>query len=211
MGDLQKISLSNNFYHAPILLLSSGFERLIKCLLCLALMDDHGIFKKSPYETSGKKGHNLYCLLNKLLWVCAEKNYSSADIDFLNNDKDLREIFFRLSNFAQGGRYYNLDIVLKGKSDHEDPAEEWEKIEKTVLKLPTGEDILKKLKDGDLGDLGGYKEINLRLIIILKRFTGALLRLLDLPDFGDFAKQASPLVHCYSMLMDKDLGSRDYR
>jgi hypothetical protein len=39
MSDLQNISAKNDFYHAPILMLSSGYERLIKCLLCLALMD----------------------------------------------------------------------------------------------------------------------------------------------------------------------------
>ncbi len=55
MGDLQKISVSNDFYHAPILLLSSGFERLIKCLLCLALMDDHWDFKKSHIKQQGEK------------------------------------------------------------------------------------------------------------------------------------------------------------
>jgi len=64
MGDLQNISGANDFYHAPILLLSSGTERLIKCLLCLALMDDEGKFIEPPYETSKGKGHNLDHLLN---------------------------------------------------------------------------------------------------------------------------------------------------
>ncbi len=156
-------------------------------------------------------------MLNRLLSVCAEKDYSSkfpaakADIDFLKNDKNLREIISLLSDFAQGGRYYNLDIVLEGESDYEDPDREWEKIETTVLELPTREDFLKKLNDGDTEDLGGYKEINLRLIIILERFARSLSRLFNLADFGDFAKQSSPLVYDYLMLMDKDLGSRDYR
>lgn len=213
MGDLQKISGVNDFYHAPILLVSSGYERLIKCLLCLAFMDDNGEFKEHPYETSRKKGHNLDYLLDSLLSVCAEKNYSSrfpaakADIDFLSKDTDLRKIISILSDFAQGGRYYNLDIVLKGTSTYEDPARGWDEIETTILQ--TRKDLLKKLSDGDLDD--AYKEINRELIITLERFARALARLFTLADFGDFAKRASPVVYDYLMLMDKDLGARNYQ
>jgi hypothetical protein len=213
MGDLQKISGANDFYHAPILLLSSGYERLIKCLLCLALMDDYWKFKEPPYKTSKGKGHNLNYLLNRLLSVCAEKNYSSkfpaakADIDLLSKDKNLRKIISLLSDFAQGGRYYNLDIVLKGTSTYKDPAKGWDKIETTILK--TREDLLKKLNDGDLDDV--YKEINRELIITLEKFARALARLFTLADFGDFAKKASLLVYDYLMLMDRDLGTIAYR
>lgn len=66
MGDLQNISGRNDFYHVPILLLSSGYERLIKCLLCLALMDNKN-FREQPFKTSERKGHNLDYLLDRLL------------------------------------------------------------------------------------------------------------------------------------------------
>lgn len=212
MGDLQKINGANDFYYAPILLLSSGYERLIKCLLCLALMDDYRKFKEPPYKTSKRKGHNLDYLLDRLLSVCAEKNYSSkfpaakSDINLLRKDNNLRKIISLLSDFAQGGRYYNLDIVLKGASAYKDPVKGWDKIETTILK--TREDLLKKLNDGDLDDV--YKEINRELIITLEKFARALARLFTLADFGDFAKKASSLVYDYLMLMDKDLGTRAY-
>ena len=117
MGELQKLSGGNDFYHAPILLLSSGYERLIKCLLCLALIKENGEFIEDPFQTSGKKGHNLDYLLERLLWICEEKKYSSkfpaakTDIDYLNTE-ELRKIIKLLSDFAQGGRYYNLDLSL---------------------------------------------------------------------------------------------------
>lgn len=213
MSDLQNISGANDFYQAPILLLSSGYERLIKCLLCLALMDDNGEFKGPPYETSKGKGHNLDYLLCRLLSVCEQKNYSSkfpaakADIDLLRKDKDLRKIISLLSDFAQGGRYYNLDMVLKGTPNYKDPTKGWDKIESTILQ--TREDLLKKLNDGDLDDV--YKEINRELIITLEKFARALARLFTLADFGDFAKQASSLVYDYLMLMDKNLGTKEYQ
>lgn len=213
MGDLQRINGANNFYHAPILLLSSGYERLIKCLLCLALMDKNSGFKEPLFKTSGRKGHDLDYLLERLLSVCAKKNYSSkfpaakADIDLLSKDKNLRKMISLLSNFALGGRYYNLDIVLKGTSTYKDPDKEWEKIEAIILQ--DRKDISKKLNDADLGNV--YKEINRELIITLEKFTRAIARLFTLADFGDFAKQASPLVYDYLMLMDKDLGTKDYQ
>lgn len=212
MGDLQKISGSNDFYHAPILLLSSGYERLIKCLLCLALMDGNGEFKEPPFEKSKGKGHNVDYLLRRLLSICEQKKYSSkfpaakADIDFISKDKDLREIISLLSDFAQGGRYYNLDMVLNGTSKYKDPAEGRDKIVNTIIQRR--EYLLKELYNGDSDYF--YKEINRELIITLEKFARSLARLFTLADFGDFAKRASPLVFDYLMLMDKDLGTRDY-
>ena len=213
MGDLQNIGGANDFYYAPILLLSSGYERLIKCLLCLAFMDENMNFTETPYDPKGREGHNLDLLLKKLLAVCEEKNYSSrfpaakVDFDLLDKDKDLRKIVSLLSGFAQGGRYYNLDIVLKGTSKYKDPTRMWQEIEMVILQ--TRKDLLKKLNDNYTYNI--HREINRELIITLEKFARALSRLFTLADFGDFAKQASPLVYDYLMLMDRDLGTRDYR
>lgn len=210
MGDLQKISGSNDFRHAPILLLSSGYERLIKCLLCLALMDENRKIKGTLFEKG--KGHDIDYLLCRLLSVCEQKNYSSkfpaakTDIDLLSKDKDLRKIISLLSDFAQGGRYYNLNIVLKGTSTYKDPDEGWDKIVNTIIQRR--EYLLKELYNGDSDYF--YKEIDRELIITLEKFARSLARLFTLADFGDFAKRASPLVFDYLMLMDKDLGTRNY-
>lgn len=212
MGGLQNISGKNDFYHVPILLLSNGYERLIKCLLCLALMDNNMNFKERPFETSERKGHNLDYLLDRFLLICEQKNYSSKfpaakkDIDFLNKDEYLRKIISLLSNFAQGGRYYNLGMVLEGTSKYDDPIKGWNEIESTILQAR--KDLLEKMNDSDLDNV--YKEINRELIINLEKFARALARLFTLADFGNFAKQASPLVYDYLMLMDKELGKKDY-
>src|SRR3989338_8024188 len=152
MAELQKISGSNDFYHLPVLLLSSGFERLIKCLLCLALMDDKGnLKKKKPFKTSGREGHDLDILLNSLLSVCENKNYFSKsqaakeDIDMFANDKNLRKIITLLSEFAQRDRYYNLDVVLENSTNSKDPLRGWDEIEKAITQHCP--DISKKLQD----------------------------------------------------------------
>ena len=211
MGTLQEVGGGNDFYHAPILLLSSGYERLIKCILCLTSMDDNGIVKETPFEITVSKGHDLIYLLNKLLSVCDEKGYSSkfpaakVDVEFLK-DEDLRKMVSRLSDFAQGGRYHNLDTVMKGTSSHTNPVTGWQKIEMTIFQSRKG--LLEKLGENN-SDIS--KEVNREFIILLEKFARALARLFTLADFGDLAKQASPLVYDYLMLKDKDLGTRDYR
>jgi len=215
MGELQTISGSNDFYHLPVLLLSSGFERLIKCLLCLALMDDKGALKERPFKTSGREGHDLDTLLNSLLSTCKNKNYSSKsktakeDIDMLVNDINLRKIITLLSEFAQGHRYYNLDVVLDNNSKSKDPSGGWVEIEKAITQHHP--DISTKRQDLTIDLDGLYKDINRELIIVLEKFTRALTRLFVFADLGDFAKQASILTHEYLLLDDNELGKRDYR
>jgi hypothetical protein len=221
MGDLQNIGGANDFYDAPILLLSSGYERLIKCLLCLAFMDENMNFTEKPYYPRSREGHDLTLLLKKLLEVCEKKDYASkfpeakADIDLLGKDEDLRKIVSLLSSFAQGGRYYNLDIVLEGNSKYNDPTTMWQEIEGVILQKRG--DLLKKLSGSETYNIRSdiynniRREINHELIITLEKFARALSRLFTLAGFGDFAKQVSPLVHDYLMLKPDDLGTRDYR
>jgi len=209
MGELQDISGANDFYHVPFLLLSSGYERLMKCLLCLAFMDKNGECKEPPF----KKTHNLNYLLKQLLSLCEQKKYSikfadaKKDIDMIRNDKRLRNIISNLSDFAQGSRYYNIDIVLKGWSKYKNPNSVWGNIELNILRekgVP-----LDKLHKEDLKNI--YYEINHEIIVALEKFTRALARMFVLADLGEFAKQVSPCVYDYLTLRDDELGTRDYR
>jgi len=209
MGELQSISGANDFYYMPILLLSSGYERLIKSLLCLASMDDNGRVKGRPF----KKVHDLNYLLKDLLLVCKQKNYSSKfpeakkDIDMLSNDTHLQDIISILSEFAQSSRYYNLDIACDGNSKYKNPKVIWEEEELSIFQ--NRKNFLKRLSKENLDDI--YKEINREFIVPLEKFTRALARLFTLADFGDFAKQVSSLVYDYLTLRDEELGTRDYR
>ena len=209
MGDLQEIDGANDFYHAPILMLSSGFERVIKSLLCLANWDENELYEVRPFPNT----HDIKDLLDdRLLPICHEKNYSQrfpaakADIDFLSNNIDVREIIGLLSDFAQGGRYYHLDVVLNGESRFEDPYITWSKIETAITK--TRPDILKLLTNNEMNE--AFTQINKELIIRLEKFARALSRLFTLADFGDFAKQISPKVYDFLMLRDEQLGNTQY-
>jgi hypothetical protein len=127
------------FMAVPILLLSHSFERMIKCLLCAILMKKDGSFYEQPYIYKPPKGHDLEYLLNRLIKIVSDKRYSSvfselkSEIDYLRNDEALKLVIKTLSDFGLGDRYYNLDFVLKGKSDQKSPIIAWDIIEMNLL------------------------------------------------------------------------------
>lgn len=43
-GQLQNLDAANDFYHLPLLTLSSGFERFMKVILCLRILEKTGEF-----------------------------------------------------------------------------------------------------------------------------------------------------------------------
>jgi hypothetical protein len=51
-----------DYVYLPLLLLSWSFERLLKCLLNLIVIDDKGEIDPIPYPEKGKEGHNLELL-----------------------------------------------------------------------------------------------------------------------------------------------------
>lgn len=213
LGNLAKIDEANDFYYAPILLLSTGFERLIKCLLCLAQMDEHGNMNSIPFETKGRNGHDIIDLFNKLLTIIAQNNYSSklpaarGDIEFLESDVYLKEIITLFSKFAQGGRYYNLDIVLNGASVYEDPVRNWNEMETAIFRKR--KDLLAQLENDFNAPVS--KEINRELIIVLEKFARALARLFVYADLGELSKTAYPFISDFLVLSDVDLGKCEYQ
>ena len=58
LGELQCISMAEDFYHLPFQLLSSGLERLMKCYICLTYEAIEGKFPDYKY-LSRYLGHDL--------------------------------------------------------------------------------------------------------------------------------------------------------
>ena len=132
--------------NVPLQLLSSSLERLIKCLLCLILMKEDGEFEEAPYKYKGRKGHDLNLLLERLIEVITSIEYRAmfseieSDVKFLQKDRALAQIIKTLSEFGLGARYYNLDIVLNGKSALPSPIQSWDLIEMNILLITRGSD-----------------------------------------------------------------------
>lgn len=101
-------------YHLPILLLSNGFERYCKCILCVNFLTDNG---RLPKEASIKKyGHNISDLVNAVVNNYNEKRLSDEitppDIKWITRDPIVLKAIEILTKFAKGGRYDNLSIAL---------------------------------------------------------------------------------------------------
>ncbi|RJQ54069.1 MAG: hypothetical protein C4521_04240 [Actinobacteria bacterium] len=121
LAEIQGIDGTNDFYYPALLLLSSGLERLMKCILCFRSRAVDGSFP----STSNIKayGHDLERLLNEVVSKCFDEGYrerpaADADAVYLVSDQRLRRILAALSRFARSARYYNLDIV-GGRKAHD--------------------------------------------------------------------------------------------
>lgn len=209
LSHLQRISGADDFYHLPILLLSGGCERLMKCILCLERLEKTGRY---PLQHELPKTHDLTNLLDKIVRNCYDSTYrrrpaAQSDLAYLATDQSLRDIVRILSDFGQGARYYNLNVVLSVDSELRDPEQMWKEIESAVGKAhpawPTG--LLDPVLRAEI-----WRAIISDLVARIEAFARALARLFTLGPLGDQAKKMSGLIGPFLLLRDQDLGHRLY-
>ena len=110
-GELQNISLNNDFYFLPFQLLSQGFERFMKAYICLGHYHIHGELPDFKYLK--KLGHDLEKLLNEIVenyYIDFNRPQFDLDNAFIKNDSDLKKLLFILSEFGKLSRYHNFDL-----------------------------------------------------------------------------------------------------
>lgn len=212
LGQLQRISGANDFYHLPMLTLASGFERLMKTIICLHYFRETGKFPRRSVFPSGVRGHDLVWLLSKITNECFGREYiegrkaASDDIGYLRNDAQLHELIKVLSDFGQSARYHNLNIVLDVRVTTSSPEHQWDKLEGLMLK--EDEDWAHQWIATDLNEL--YEKIGTRLISRLERFARALCRLFTIGGLGPEAAQYTGIIAPFLFLSDDKLGTRSY-
>lgn len=209
-GELQNISLNNNFHFLPFQLLSQGFERFMKSYICLAYQNIYNEYPTFKYLKN--LGHDLESLLEEII----EKYYFDFnrpqyknDIEFLKNNTDLKELLFIISEFGKKSRYYNFDLVTENKEIPLNTKELWTNfVNKHLL---SDEKLLSKLFSQETEHEVFYK-LNSVIIIIFERFISALSRQIIFNCIGEKAKQISVATFFdFGMLYEKDFGNRDYR
>jgi len=212
LGQLQRITGANDFYHLPMLTLANGFERLMKAIICLHAFRETGKFPDRSAFPSGVKGHDLTRLLNEITGKCFDKKYiegrkaASYDIDYLCNNPQLTELVRVLSDFGQSARYHNLNIVLGVETATLSPKDQWEQVENMVLK--EDDDYAHQWLSSDLNVL--YSKITVRLVSRLERLARALVRLFTIGDLGQEAAQYTGVIEPFLFLSDEKLGKRKY-
>lgn len=213
LRELNRIKGSTDFFHLPILLLASGFERMMKTVICCHHLETTGDFPTRKVFPKGSSGHNLVILLNQITHDCYSDAYllhipaAKSDITFLRSDPKLLAIVRVLSDFGQSARYYNLNVVFGEKDPGLSPDDEWQKLEMEILQEdPSWKYRIKDPKESD--SIG--REINIVLTVQCEKLARALARLFTIGGLGSQAKQISIHTHHFLFLMDDQLGKIDY-
>lgn len=209
-GELQNISLSNNFHFLPFQLLSQGFERFMKSYICLAYQNKNNQYPDFKYLKN--LGHDLVSLLEEIIdnyYFDFKRPQYNDDIEFLKNDVDLKELLFIISEFGKKSRYYNFDLITENKVIPLNTKELWTKFENKHLL--SDEKLLSKLSSRETEHEVFYK-LNSTVIVIFERFISALSRQIIFNCIGEKAKQiSSTSFYDFGLLYEKDFGNRDYR
>jgi len=211
LAELQGIDEVNDFYYPPLLLLSTGLERLMKCILCFRSKAATGSLPTRPMIKA--YGHDLETLRDEVVKRCFDDAYRSsrpvADTDaaFLASDLRLRSLLTALSRFAESSRYYNLDVVGGHHPNTDDPEQEWQQLEMEVVSERP--DLLETL--GSPGSLAPvYEAIRREFVGRIEVFTRALCRLFTLGPLGEDAAQYTAYITPFLFLTDDKVGKRNY-
>lgn len=209
LGELQEITLENDFYHLPQQLLASGLERLFKCYICLVDEAASGAFPDPSY-LSYDLGHDLLKLLDEIVdnrFNTGEKPALEEDLNFLKNDQRLREILRILSEFGKYARYYNLDVVTGRESLPIDPTSEWLTLESSIEPMTNylGEGMQEALQRDY------FPRVNREIVAKIERCVRAIARQFTLGGHGGRLKQFSVTTTRFRNLFDDRLGETDYR
>jgi len=142
--EIRKITAAYDFYHAPLIFFSSGFERLFKVCLCLDFLQKEGIHPNDFNQIFNRnKGHDIVELkqnltdklnIGKIPEISIEENY------FINNEI-FNKIIISLSEYGKKGRYFDLDQIF-GRIQVYNLTQEWSDLEHFVLKNRKGDNYL---------------------------------------------------------------------
>lgn len=214
LGEVQKISNKNDFYHPALQFLSSGFERLFKTMLCLNYKENNNKLPSYKELLKSNNGHDIEYLKSEVEKICIPINRPDEsldmDYDIITNDETINIICKTLSEYGQKSRYFNLDAVL-GREQEFDAVKAWEKIEDQMLKQYMGEQIFLKAIQKIIQLESLYKKSNELIVSRLELFLRAITRQFI---FGNFSKDAQSLmseVESFSKIKNKEIGKINYK
>lgn len=213
LRELNRMDGSTDFFHLPILLLASGFERMMKTIICCHHLENTGDYPTRTIFQKGRRGHDLVYLLNQITQNCFSDSYleripaAKSDITFLRTDPKLSTIVQILSDFGQSARYYNLNVILGEQEPGPSPVDEWKKLEMEILK----EDPSWLQRIVDPKEINSIRrQINMTLTVQCETLARALARLFTIGGLGAKARQISPHTYHFLFLMNDDLGKTNY-
>ena len=128
--EAEKEPLTSEKFIIPLQLISNGFERFLKCLICLGKIGENWEFTEPPYKIKKGKGHDLTYLLKELVTLLPDETKFpnlkiDARINSILDNEYLGDILGYLSHFGQIGRYSFLDYVIGKRNEPVISADPW--------------------------------------------------------------------------------------
>lgn len=212
-GEFQNLNSVNDFYYLPFQLLSSGFERLMKCHICLGYLEKHKEYPDTNYlkKCGGKGGHDLLELKKVILNSYFSTHQIPAlkdDLNLLTNNKNLKKLIYLLSEFGKYARYYNFDIVTSAAKPSVDVQQLWKKYEDDLI--GSEPETLRKLLNWETSE-EVIADMRQKILIQLEQFVRAICRQFTMGKLGKQALQFSSVLYEFILFNDDELGIRDYR
>ncbi|MDP9343002.1 MAG: hypothetical protein M3Q23_13130 [Actinomycetota bacterium] len=192
-----------------MLLLASGLERLMKVVLCLAVLQDQGRF---PNPSDIPATHDLVRLLDVVIATCFDDAYlerpaAQEDLAYIRDDERLRQVVRALAEFGDQARYYNLDVVTGRSLPFRPPDEAWGDIEHAVLE----ENPFWVVEFTTDSGLEAHSDRMARtLVVAIERLIRALVRLFTLSRIAPEARLHTGRIASFLRLTDEHLGSTLY-
>lgn len=208
---------ANDFAHLPLFLLSNGFERLLKLIICLDYIQrkgkfpDASSFKKSRKNKKGIKTHDVDDLLKRVIDIAEEWKYAERcaatqeDITFLQNDDDLQKVVSLLAAYGINARYYNMNVIFGEKNSTDDPKQVFESYCTDIFtRQPNWQE---KITGENLGEKidANIRYVNRQITMLLQKFARALCRMFTLGKLGQLASQQTATIGYFLFLKDEDL------
>lgn len=191
-----------------LLVLSTGFERLMKVLLCLRSFNDAGQFLSE--KALRKYGHDLMILRDDVYRDCFPEHISLPEVveedrDFMLNDPLLNAVLRVLSDFAVRDRYLYMNGINNPVAQGEWLDQRWEEVEAMTaskeerLRMVT-EDRLDELKNQAIGSI----------MVCLERFLRALVRTTTHTGLQGKARSMGTGIWDFLTMQDEQLGQKRY-
>ena len=118
-------------------LIAQGFERFLKLTRAQIRLSRQGSLPST--QQVKRWGHRLLALLDATIDELEQDQSFSvrpairSDLDYLRSEARFRDLFAILDEFATGGRYHNLDVMLDGQSTTQSPLDRWNAYEMDIF------------------------------------------------------------------------------
>ena len=195
---------------AALHLTAQGFERFLKLTRAQIRLSRDGALPST--QEVKRWGHRLLVLLDATVDDLEQDGSFTtrpavrADLHYLRREARFRDLFAILDEFATGGRYHNLDVLLDGRSDARSPLDRWNEYEMDLFREDPHWLHLVKTDPAAFND-SWYPHLAKTQTRTLQQAVRALTRAWTLGPAQDPGRQLTGVIGRYLFLTDDQLAS----